>query len=174
MLLAAWAIIKQHDYLERALEIEEHHYGPDHPEVAITLTNLGVANNNLGNYTKAMDYLERALKINEQFYGPDHLKTAITLSNLADSNKNLGFYRKAKYFFTRSWKILKDFKSDRKIQVFTYYFYGIDYVGQTLLLCTLLTIQLVWKFNNTIVKFVYFILLLVHLFYIILVFYLNN
>eukprot|EP00971_Amphidinium_carterae_P115375 2284955-Amphidinium_carterae.1 len=32
---------KKRDFLERALRIKESHYGPEHPDVAITLTNLG-------------------------------------------------------------------------------------------------------------------------------------
>ena len=39
---------KQKELLERALAIEEKAYGPDHPEVAITLTNLGNAYGKLG------------------------------------------------------------------------------------------------------------------------------
>eukprot|EP00971_Amphidinium_carterae_P301567 5991497-Amphidinium_carterae.1 len=39
---------QQRDLLERALQIKELHYGPDHPEVAKTLTNLGNAYGALG------------------------------------------------------------------------------------------------------------------------------
>eukprot|EP00971_Amphidinium_carterae_P069843 1382031-Amphidinium_carterae.1 len=35
-------------YLERVLRIAEPHYGPDHPHVAKTLTNLGNAYGDLG------------------------------------------------------------------------------------------------------------------------------
>eukprot|EP00971_Amphidinium_carterae_P119949 2375941-Amphidinium_carterae.1 len=60
------------DYLERALQIQDPHYGPDHPEVAKTLVNLGNAYGALGDTSKKRDYLERALHIQERHYGPDH------------------------------------------------------------------------------------------------------
>eukprot|EP00971_Amphidinium_carterae_P298416 5929395-Amphidinium_carterae.1 len=40
------------DYLERALRILEAHYGPDHPAVAQTLTDLGMAYEDLGDASK--------------------------------------------------------------------------------------------------------------------------
>jgi tetratricopeptide (TPR) repeat protein len=49
--------------LERALAIKERAYGRDHTSVAITLTNLGAAYSDLGDYAKARDVLERALAI---------------------------------------------------------------------------------------------------------------
>eukprot|EP00971_Amphidinium_carterae_P092262 1826885-Amphidinium_carterae.1 len=58
----------QRDYLERALRIQESHYGPEHPEVAIMLANLGAAYGSLGDFTKERDYLERALRILESHY----------------------------------------------------------------------------------------------------------
>eukprot|EP00971_Amphidinium_carterae_P249199 4946591-Amphidinium_carterae.1 len=69
---------KQRDYLERALRIEEAHYGPDHPEVAKTVANLGNACGALGDASKEREYLERALRIFEAHYGPDHPEVAKT------------------------------------------------------------------------------------------------
>eukprot|EP00971_Amphidinium_carterae_P009387 185501-Amphidinium_carterae.1 len=63
---------KTREYLERALQIKEAHSGPDHPEVARTLVNLGIAYGDLGDAAKKRDYLERALQIQEAHYGPDH------------------------------------------------------------------------------------------------------
>eukprot|EP00971_Amphidinium_carterae_P350770 6491731-Amphidinium_carterae.2 len=81
---------KQHDHLERALRIQEAHYGPDHPEVAKTLTNLGDADGALGDASKQRDDLERALRIQEAHYGPDHPEVAITLANLGNAYGALG------------------------------------------------------------------------------------
>ena len=52
--------------LERARAIEERAYGRDHPEVAITLMNLGNAYYQLGDYAKARDLQERSLAIKER------------------------------------------------------------------------------------------------------------
>eukprot|EP00971_Amphidinium_carterae_P343660 6483561-Amphidinium_carterae.1 len=53
------------DYLERALRIEEDHYGPDHPEVGKTLNNLATASAKLSNLLQARQYLNRAWQIFE-------------------------------------------------------------------------------------------------------------
>eukprot|EP00971_Amphidinium_carterae_P014148 278942-Amphidinium_carterae.1 len=50
---------KQRDYQERALQMLENIYGPEHPDVAITLTRLGNAIGNLGDASKQRDYQER-------------------------------------------------------------------------------------------------------------------
>ena len=57
---------KQKELLERALAIQEKHYGPDHFEVAITLVNLGNAYGDLGDPQKQKELLERALPIFER------------------------------------------------------------------------------------------------------------
>ncbi len=69
--------------LERALTINER-YSLDHPEMAITLTNLGNAYGKLGDTKKKCDLLERTLAINERHYGLDHPEVAITLTNLGN------------------------------------------------------------------------------------------
>jgi Tfp pilus assembly protein PilF len=63
---------KKRELLERALAINERHYGPDHPNVATTLTNLGIVYGRSGDTQKSRELLERALAIKERHYGPDH------------------------------------------------------------------------------------------------------
>ena len=58
-------LIKKRDFLERALKIQEEHYGLDHTTVAITLTNLANTYGDLGDALKKQNLLERALKIQE-------------------------------------------------------------------------------------------------------------
>jgi tetratricopeptide (TPR) repeat protein len=67
---------------ERALAILEAAWGPDHPEVARTLTNLGIVLGQLGELGAARAAQERALAIEEAAYGPDHPEVALTLGNL--------------------------------------------------------------------------------------------
>jgi tetratricopeptide (TPR) repeat protein len=71
---------KSRELLERALAINERHYGPDHPNVATILTNLGNAYGSLGDTQKSRELLERALVIDERHYGPDHPKVAATFN----------------------------------------------------------------------------------------------
>jgi len=75
---------------ERALAIKEAVYGPDHPEVAGTLGNLGNVLEELGELAAARAVLERALTIFEGVYGPDHPEVAGTLGNLGNVLEELG------------------------------------------------------------------------------------
>ena len=75
---------------ERSLAIKERAYGRDHPNVATTLTNLGLAYGDLGDQAKKRDMLERSLAIKERAYGRDHVNVAPTLFNLGMAHGNLG------------------------------------------------------------------------------------
>ena len=61
--------------LQRALAIKEAVYGPEHPEVAITLTNLGIVQQQLGELDAARADTGRPLGIFERRLGPDHPHT---------------------------------------------------------------------------------------------------
>jgi len=75
---------------ERALQIAETAYGPDHPTVAIRVNNLGVVLRAEGDFAGAKQAFERALSIDEKAYGPDHPKVAIRLNNLGRVLKDQG------------------------------------------------------------------------------------
>ncbi|MFC2108097.1 tetratricopeptide repeat protein [Candidatus Bipolaricaulota bacterium] len=67
---------------ERALEIDEKVYGPDHPKVARDVNNLGGVLQALGQHAEAKAAYERALEIAEKVYGPDHPSTRLVRDNL--------------------------------------------------------------------------------------------
>lgn len=67
---------------ERALEIDEKVYGPDHTEVATDVNNLGVVLQDLGDIEGARNNLERSLEIFQHFLGEDHPKTKLVRENL--------------------------------------------------------------------------------------------
>jgi tetratricopeptide (TPR) repeat protein len=75
---------------QRALAIKEAAYGPDHLEVARTLTRLGNVQQQLGEFPAARDTQQRALAIKEAAYGPDHPEVAVTLGNLGIVQHMLG------------------------------------------------------------------------------------
>merc|ERR1711869_78728 len=79
--------------LERALRIQEAHYGPEHVGVAKTLVNLANAHGELGDARTKRDMLERALPIIEAHYGPEHVSVAITLRSLANAREAEGHNR---------------------------------------------------------------------------------
>jgi tetratricopeptide (TPR) repeat protein len=70
------------EQLERALRLKEAAHGPDDPELATTLINLGNVLHQLGEPAAAREHLERALRLLEAAHGPDHPDVARTLNNL--------------------------------------------------------------------------------------------
>ena len=58
--------------------------------MAITLTNLGIVRQQLGDHAGAVAAYERALGIKEAAYGSDHPQVAITLANLGIVRQELG------------------------------------------------------------------------------------
>ena len=69
---------------ERALAIREKTLGPEHPDTAESLINLGSLLHDKGEFAGARPLFERALAINEKALGPEHLHTALSLSSLAN------------------------------------------------------------------------------------------
>jgi tetratricopeptide (TPR) repeat protein len=68
---------------QRALEIRELAYGPDHRLVAQTLNDLALLYQDWGKYQQAERFYLRVLDIDACTLEPDHPDTAISLSNLA-------------------------------------------------------------------------------------------
>lgn len=67
---------------ERSLAIRERERGPDHPETAISLNNLGWFSYLRGDLAAAERHYARALAIRERVLGADHPETALVLDNL--------------------------------------------------------------------------------------------
>lgn len=74
----------------RALAIRENMLGPDHPDAANSLTNLGIALGEQGRHAEAVTLFERALEIRERSFGPDDPRVAQALINLAHSYDEQG------------------------------------------------------------------------------------
>jgi tetratricopeptide (TPR) repeat protein len=91
--------------LERLQELTESAKGPDHPEVAATMGNLGSAWRNLGEPGEARDLYQRALTIQEREYGPDHPEVAVTLGDLGNAWRNLGEPGEARDLYQRALTI---------------------------------------------------------------------
>ncbi|WP_353272036.1 tetratricopeptide repeat protein [Wolbachia endosymbiont (group A) of Nomada goodeniana] len=83
------------------------HHGPDHFEVARTLTNLGITYGDLGNHKKKKELFERALAIQEKHYGLDHFQVAIAMTNLGNTYGALGDHKKAKELLEQASFILE-------------------------------------------------------------------
>jgi tetratricopeptide (TPR) repeat protein len=68
---------------QKALQVAEQNFGPDHPDVATSLNNLAELYRTQGDYAKAEPLHKRALAIREKALGPDHPDVATSLENLA-------------------------------------------------------------------------------------------
>ena len=69
--------------LESALTIDEAVFGPDHPDVARDLSNLGLVLWELGDPDTTRKNLIRALEIDRKVLGEDHPSTKRMRDNLA-------------------------------------------------------------------------------------------
>jgi tetratricopeptide (TPR) repeat protein len=90
---------------ERGLDLNEKAFGSDHPDVAVSLNNLGLVLKALGDIPGAKIAYERALAINEKVLGPDHPKVGASINNLGAVLSALGDLPGAKEAFERALKI---------------------------------------------------------------------
>ena len=67
---------------ERALKIDEKAFGPDHPNVARDVNNLGSVLKELGDLPGAKAAFERALQIFQKLLGDDHPNTRLVRGNI--------------------------------------------------------------------------------------------
>ena len=81
--------------VHRAIEAKEKALGPNDPDVGISLVNVAVYLDELGETMRAATYMERAVKIMHEALGRDHPKAAITLANYAELLNRLGRYGEA-------------------------------------------------------------------------------
>ncbi|MCR4289868.1 MAG: tetratricopeptide repeat protein, partial [Candidatus Scalindua sp.] len=93
---------------EEALKVAEDTFGPDHPNVAISLNNIAELYVIKGSYAEIEPLYIRALKINEKALGPDNPDVAISLNNLAELFYNQGRYTEAEPLYKRALKILEE------------------------------------------------------------------
>jgi tetratricopeptide (TPR) repeat protein/predicted Ser/Thr protein kinase len=68
-------------HLKQALEIREKALGPDHPDVAKTLTTLGNVLKESARYEESLTYLQRAVQTSEAALGSEHPLVAEALTN---------------------------------------------------------------------------------------------
>src|SRR5271165_5955931 len=79
---------------ERAIEVSKRVRGPEQPETAAALNNLGFLFQKIGDYPKAEPLLQEALRIRQKVLGPEHPDTAASLNDLALLYQDLGEYAK--------------------------------------------------------------------------------
>lgn len=76
-----------------------------HPDVAITLNNLGKLSYEQGKYIESESLYKQALAISEKALGPNHPQVATVLENMTELYKKIGNEEQAKKFEERAKKI---------------------------------------------------------------------
>jgi len=77
------------EYYELALASDLKTFGPDHPDVAIDIYNLGFAWNSKGEFDKALKHYKKALKILESSLGFNHPTSHTVRQNLESAQAKL-------------------------------------------------------------------------------------
>jgi tetratricopeptide (TPR) repeat protein/tRNA A-37 threonylcarbamoyl transferase component Bud32 len=80
----------------RALARAERAYGPDHPEVARILSNLGAYYNELGDNETSLRASLRGLAIRKKVFGPNHPDLAKSYNTLGNAYHDLRRYEEAR------------------------------------------------------------------------------
>jgi len=78
------AYVKALPHFEHALHLREATVGPDHPDVALILSNLATCYEHAGEVDKALATAKTAFQIRVKTYGPNSPFLVPTLNNLAD------------------------------------------------------------------------------------------
>ncbi|HYJ05725.1 MAG TPA: FxSxx-COOH system tetratricopeptide repeat protein [Chthoniobacterales bacterium] len=94
--------VKAKTAFERALTLTERAFGSDDPIVGIRISNLGSAQQALGDLGSARAAFERVLRIDEHAFGPDHAEVAEDLNNLGALLNEVGDFVGAKAAFERA------------------------------------------------------------------------
>lgn len=93
--------------LYQALELRKQEFGPEHPNVAFSLTDLGDFETTRGRYAEAIQYFEQALQLVEPVLGKDHVSSVATLFHYGDAKRKQGRYEEALALYERTGSILE-------------------------------------------------------------------
>ncbi len=91
--------------LQRTLTDDEKKYGPDHPQVAVSLSNLARLYQDIGISERSLPLYERALAIDRKAYGDGHPAVAKDMSNLASIYYASGSYDQAEPLYEQALAI---------------------------------------------------------------------
>ena len=91
--------------LRRAIYIDQHSYGPNHPKVAVDLHNLAVFLQDANRPAEAESSIRRAVEIDEQYYGKSSPAVAADLNCLATLLQAAGRLAEAETLMSRALQI---------------------------------------------------------------------
>ncbi len=94
-------------YFEESLCVIRKIYGDNHPDVALSLNNIGGVYDLKGEYNKALGYFEESLGIYKFIYGNNHQDVAMTLNNIGGVYDLKGEYDMALDYYQESLCVIK-------------------------------------------------------------------
>jgi tetratricopeptide (TPR) repeat protein len=92
---------------EKALSLAEKQYGPESPETALSLNNLGMLYKHKKMYSKAEPLYKRSLAISEKIVGSKSPDLTVALNNLAMLYAEMGKWSEARHYSIRAMSILE-------------------------------------------------------------------
>ncbi|CAF0714535.1 unnamed protein product [Adineta steineri] len=93
-------------FLEKALEIQEKNFPPNHPDLATSYNNIGSVYNSMGEQSKAISFFEKALEIQEKTLPLNYADLGKTYNNIGSVYFITEDYSKALSFFEKALEIL--------------------------------------------------------------------
>jgi tetratricopeptide (TPR) repeat protein len=103
--------------LDRSLELQKEAYGPDHPNIGITLYNQGSMHWSRNQYEDALKFHHAALEIFRKAYGSDNKKVALTMNGISMSLRDLGRDEEADRYLLEAIAILERVQGPEHIDV---------------------------------------------------------
>src|SRR3954453_18973568 len=114
----------------RAVNAKEKLYGPDGAEVGMSLSNVAIYLEELGEVETAVTTNEWAVRVIEASLGPEHPRTAILLSNHAEILNRVGRFAEAREMATRALAIYEGESAlDGVILAYPLMALGLGYLG---------------------------------------------
>jgi tetratricopeptide (TPR) repeat protein len=92
--------------LQEALELRKKAFGPTHPNVAITLADMGEFQLSMKHYDDAVATFEESLRMVDQALGRDHIYSVCILFEYAEAKRLQGLHEEALAAYERTIRIL--------------------------------------------------------------------
>ncbi|MEQ8997942.1 MAG: tetratricopeptide repeat protein [Coleofasciculus sp. B1-GNL1-01] len=104
---------------ERMLTLYQNLYGEEHPDIADSLTYLGILYRSQGRYSEAEPLFRQVLVMIKRLYGEEHPDIATSLNNLALLYQNQGRYSEAEPLFRQALAMRKRLLGEEHPQIAT-------------------------------------------------------
>ena len=95
------------ELFQKSVDVRKQRHGPDHPDVAASLHELGYSLLRAGNRPAAESTLTEALALRERVHGPASAEVADTMGGLAELAYDSGAYDRAETLYRRRLDILR-------------------------------------------------------------------